>query len=82
MAHSREFIAGYRHAIEDLGREGDECGADWSNPYKFLLSRLTTLGPPNDPEQFQGIRIVADPSVAAGIIEFHHTDGRVDYFKA
>lgn len=80
MTYSRDFIAGYRRAMEDIGHEGDHLGADWHKPYIFLSERLAALGP-TEIGEFHGIKIVADPSVIKNMVEIHHGDGRVDYFK-
>jgi hypothetical protein len=36
-------IRGYEQAVEELGREGDHRGEDWSAAHKFLRSRLDTF---------------------------------------
>lgn len=36
-------IRGYEQATEELGREGDDRGADWSEAYQFLKSRLAAF---------------------------------------
>lgn len=33
-------IRGYEQAAEELGRQGDYEGKDWSEPYQYLKSRL------------------------------------------
>lgn len=33
-------IRGYEQAMEEIGREGDYRGKDWSEVYDFLKSRL------------------------------------------
>ena len=33
-------IRGFEQAMEEIGREGDHGGKDWSEPYKFLQARV------------------------------------------
>ena len=33
-------IRGYEQAMEEIGREADHTGKDWSEPYKFLQARV------------------------------------------
>ena len=51
IAHLNEVIAhlkmmsecvirGYEQAMEEVGREGDYKGKDWSEAYKFLQGRV------------------------------------------
>jgi len=47
IAHLRTMhtcvVRGYEQAVEELGRQGDYEGKDWSEPYTFLKSRLETF---------------------------------------
>lgn len=36
-------IRGYEQAMEELGREGDYWGKDWSAPYEFLKKRVAEV---------------------------------------
>ena len=39
----RDFLSGFKKAIEDLGREGDYREVDWSAAYKYLQDRFSVL---------------------------------------
>jgi hypothetical protein len=45
MVKSAEFIAGYQAATDDLAREGDYRGVDWSAPHQYLRERRTAMIP-------------------------------------
>ena len=43
MKMKQDFISGFASALASLGIEGDHRGADWSEAYKYLQSRLDTF---------------------------------------
>lgn len=36
-------LRGYEQAVEELAKQGDYEGKDWSEPYEFLRARLNLL---------------------------------------
>lgn len=36
-------IRGYEQAMEELGRQGDHAGKDWSEAYQFLRQRIAVF---------------------------------------
>ena len=80
MQFTRDYLAGFFAAVDELGRHGGYLHKDWSEPYKHLRSVYDRYEI-EKPEEIAGMKIVVSEAVAKDVIEFHHADGRIDRFK-
>ena len=55
MKMKPDFISGYASAVANLGIEGDHRGANWSEAFEYLKSRLATFEPIETPPQLDRI---------------------------